>query len=211
MLLTVPVDGPLVLKNQPYEAAMLTNQLQRDSDLPLLFAADFERGLSNRFYGATVFPHSMAFAATGNPAYAETFARITAQEARAIGVQWNLFPIADVNSNAENPIINARAWSEDPHQVSEFTAAFIRSSAATGILTTAKHFPGHGDTSTDSHLDVARVTGDMDRLQSIELAPFDAAIRAGVDAIMIAHVTVPALEPDPGASQLSPTRSSPSF
>jgi len=197
MLLTVPVDGPLVLKNQPYEAAMLTNQLQRDSDLPLLFAADFERGLSNRFYGATVFPHSMAFAATGNPGYAETFARITAQEARAIGVQWNLFPIADVNSNAENPIINARAWSEDPHQVSEFTAAFIRSSAATGILTTAKHFPGHGDTSTDSHLDVARVNGDMDRLQSIELAPFDAAIRAGVDAIMIAHVTVPALEPDP--------------
>src|SRR3954465_9265428 len=197
MLLTVPVDGPFVLKNQPYEAAMLTNQLQRDSDLPLLFAADFERGLSNRFYGATVFPHSMAFAAAGNPAYAETFARITAQEARAIGVQWNLFPIADVNSNAENPIINASPWSEDPHQVGEFPAAFIRSSAATGILTTAKHFPGHGDTSTDSHLDVARVTGDMDRLQSIELAPFDAAIRAGVDAIMIAHVTVPALEPDP--------------
>ena len=197
MLLTVPVDGSLVLKNQPYEAAMLTNQLQRDSDLPLLFAADFERGLSNRFYGATVFPHSMAFAATGNPVYAETFARITAQEARAIGVQWNLFPIADVNSNADNPIINARAWSEDPHQVGEFTAAFIRSSAATGILTTAKHFPGHGDTSTDSHLDVARVSGDMERLQSTELAPFDAAIRAGVDAIMIAHVTVPALEPDP--------------
>ena len=197
MLLTVPVDGALVLKNQPYEAAMLTNQLQRDSDLPLLFAADFERGLSNRFYGATVFPHSMAFAATGNPAYAETFARITAQEARAIGVQWNLFPIADVNSNAENPIINARAWSEDPRQVGEFTAAFIRSSAATGILTTAKHFPGHGDTSTDSHLDVARVSGDMERLQSTELVPFDAANRAGVDAVMIAHVTVPALEPDP--------------
>src|SRR5437764_334337 len=197
MLLTVPVDGPLVLQNQPYEAAMLTNQLQRDSDLPLLFAADFERGLSNRFYGATVFPHSMAFAATGNPAYAETFARITAQEARAIGVQWNLFPITDVNSNPENPIINARAWSEDPKQVADFTAAFIRSSAATGILTTAKHFPGHGDTATDSHLDVARVTGDMERLQAVELAPFDAAIRAGVDAVMIAHVTVPALEPDP--------------
>jgi len=197
MLLTVPVDGPLILKNQPYEAAMLTNRLQRDSDLPLLFAADFERGLSNRFYGVTVFPHSMAFAATGNPAYAETFARITAQEARAIGVQWNLFPIADVNSNADNPIINARAWSEDPKQVGEFTAAFIRSSAATGILTTAKHFPGHGDTATDSHLDVARVSGDMERLQSVELAPFDSAIRAGVDAVMIAHVTVPALEPDP--------------
>jgi len=197
MLLTVPVDGPLILKNQPYEAAMLTNRLQRDSELPLLFAADFERGLSNRFYGVTVFPHSMAFAATGNTAYAETFARITAQEARAIGVQWNLFPIADVNSNADNPIINARAWSEDPKQVGDFTAAFIRSSAATGILTTAKHFPGHGDTATDSHLDVARVAGDMERLQSIELAPFDAAIRAGVDSVMVAHVTVPALEPDP--------------
>src|SRR5205823_12263254 len=132
-------------------------------------------------------PYARAFAAAGNPADGEAFGRSTAQEARAIGVQWNLFPITGVNSNPENPIINARAWSEDPKQVADFTAAFIRSSAATGILTTAKHFPGHGDTATDSHLDVARVGGDIERLQSVELAPFDAAIRAGVDAVMIAH------------------------
>src|SRR5262249_24370378 len=120
-----------------------------------------------------------------------------AHEARAIGVQWNFFPIADVNSNAENPIINTRAWSEDPAQVGAFTAAFIRSSAQTGILTTAKHFPGHGDTSTDSHLAVARVDGDIHHLESVELPPFQAAINAGVDTVMIAHVTVPALESDP--------------
>ncbi|MGB9103160.1 MAG: glycoside hydrolase family 3 N-terminal domain-containing protein, partial [Terriglobales bacterium] len=195
--LTVPVDGPFVLRNQPYEAAMLINQLQLDSALPLLIGADFERGLSMRLYGTTVFPHSMAFGADGNPADVETSGRITGVEARAIGVHWNFFPDADVNSNPANPVINTRSYGEDPQQVGALAAAYIKGAHEAGMLVTAKHFPGHGDTATNSHLSLAEVSGDMQRLQTVELPPFQAAINAGVDAVMIAHVTVPALEPDP--------------
>lgn len=195
--ITVPVDGPFLLKSEPYEAAMLMNALQRESEVPLIFAADFERGLSMRLNGVTAFPHAMAFGATGNPQYANDFGRITAIESRAIGVHWNWFPDADVNSNPENPIINTRSFGEDPAKVGEFVKAYILGSRANGTLTTAKHFPGHGDTDTDSHLALARVNGDRTRLDQVELAPFREAITAGVDAVMVAHVTVPALEPDP--------------
>ncbi|HYL13289.1 MAG TPA: glycoside hydrolase family 3 protein [Terriglobales bacterium] len=196
LAMTVPLDGPFLIKSEPYEAAMLLNQLQRDSKLPLLIAADFERGLSMRLYGTTVFPHAMAFGAAGKADYAEAFGKITAQEARAIGVHWNFFPVADVNSNPANPIINTRSFGEDPQQVSDMVAAYIRGAHAGGLLTTAKHFPGHGDTATDSHLGVAQVSGDMARLQSVELPPFRKAMEAGVDSVMVAHVTVPALDPD---------------
>ena len=195
--LTVRVDGPFLQRNQPYEAAMFTNRLQREAELPLLFAADFERGLSMRLYGATVFPHAMAFGAAGNPEFAAGFGEIVAQESRAIGVHWNFFPVADVNSNPANPIINTRAFSEDPAQVSDLLAAYIRGARNAGMLTTAKHFPGHGDTSTDSHLELARVDSDKAHLEKVELAPFRRAIEAGVDSMMVAHVTVPALDPDP--------------
>jgi beta-N-acetylhexosaminidase len=195
--MTVPVDGPFLIKSEPYEAAMLLNALQQDSKLPLLFAADFERGLSMRLNGATVFPHAMAFGAAGKLEYAEEFGRITAQESRAIGIQWNFFPDADVNSNPVNPVINTRSFGEDPHQVGDLVAAYIKGAHEGGMLVTAKHFPGHGDTATDSHLGVASVNGDLAHLQSIELPPFRKAIEAGVDSIMVAHVTVPALEPDP--------------
>jgi beta-N-acetylhexosaminidase len=195
--LTVPAEGAFVYYNQPYEAAMLVNQLQRESRLPLIFAADFERGVSMRLYGSTVFPHAMAFGATGDADYTRKFGAITAQEARAVGVEWNFFPDADVNSNPANPIINTRSFGEDPQEVSKMVLAYIEGAKANGMLTTAKHFPGHGDTATDSHLGLARVTGDRQRLNAVELPPFEAAIKAGVDAIMVAHVTVPALEPDP--------------
>ncbi|PYX87213.1 MAG: hypothetical protein DMG67_19745 [Acidobacteria bacterium] len=198
VVLTVRTDGPFLLRNQPFEAATFTNRLQRESYLPLIFAADFERGLSTRLNGATVFPHAMAFGATGNPAYVEGFAQIVAQEARAIGVQWNFYPIADVNSNPANPIINTRSFGEDPKQVSEMVSAYIRAARDAGMMTTAKHFPGHGDTESDSHLELARVGGDLQHLQSIELPPFQQAIAAGVDSVMVAHVTVPTLDPDPG-------------
>jgi beta-N-acetylhexosaminidase len=194
---TVPVDGPFLLRSQPYEAAMLLNQLQRDSELPLIFAADFERGVAMRFYGATVFPWPMAFAADGSLEHAAAFGRITAEEARAIGVQWNFFPIADVNSNPANPIINTRAFGEDPQQVGQLDAAYIGGAHQGGMLATAKHFPGHGDTSTDSHLGLARVDFDRQHLEQVELAPFRQAIEAGVDAVMVSHLTVPALEPNP--------------
>ncbi|HKW68298.1 MAG TPA: glycoside hydrolase family 3 protein, partial [Terriglobales bacterium] len=195
--LTVPAEGAFVYYNQPYEAAMLVNQLQRESRLPLIFAADFERGVSMRLQGSTVFPHAMAFGATGNTDFARKFGEVTAQEARAVGVEWNFFPDADVNSNPANPIINTRSFGEDPQEVGKLAAAYIEGAKAEGMLTTAKHFPGHGDTATDSHLGVAKVTGDRQRLNAVELPPFQAAIKAGVDAVMVAHVTVPALEPDP--------------
>src|SRR5271169_4308915 len=192
--MTVRWEPPFLYRNEPYEAAVLLNRLQQDSKLPLLVAADFERGLSMRLHGATEFPHAMAFGAAGKLEYAEAFGRITAQESRAVGVHWNFFPDADVNSNPANPIINTRSFGEDPEQVGDLVAAYIRGARANGMMTTAKHFPGHGDTATDSHLGVAQVTGDKQRLDSVELPPFRQAIAAGVDSIMVAHVTVPSLD-----------------
>ncbi len=195
--LTVRTDAGLLLRNQPYEAAMITNRLQGESKLPLLFAADFERGLSMRLLATPAFPHAMAFAATGNPQYAERFGAAVAREARAIGVHWNFFPVADVNSNPANPIINTRSFGEDPNQVGEFLAAYIKGSRQGGALSTAKHFPGHGDTDTDTHLALARSGLSLEQLRQTALPPFQAAINAGVDSVMVAHVTVPALDPDP--------------
>jgi beta-N-acetylhexosaminidase len=204
--MSVHVDGPFLLRTEPYEAAELLNRLQRKSKLPLLFAADFERGVATRLLGTTNFPHAMAFGADGNLADAETFGRITAQEARAIGVHWNFFPDADVNSNPVNPIINTRSFGEDPKQVGDLVTAYIKGAHEAGMLTTVKHFPGHGDTATDSHLGVASVSGDRAHLDSIELPPFRQAIAAGVDSVMVAHVTVPALDSDPNhVATISPT------
>src|SRR5579864_214458 len=195
--MTVHVDGPYLLRSEPYEAAELLNRLQRDSKLPLLFAADFERGVSMRLLGATIFPHAMAFGAVGNNEDAEKFGRVSAEEARAIGIHWNFFPDADVNSNPANPIINTRSFGEDPKQVGDLVAAYIKGAHEAGMMVTVKHFPGHGDTATDSHLGVASVNGDRARLDAVELPPFRQAIAAGVDSVMVAHVTVPALDSDP--------------
>ncbi|HVI07927.1 MAG TPA: glycoside hydrolase family 3 N-terminal domain-containing protein [Candidatus Binatia bacterium] len=195
--MTVHVDGPFLLRSEPYEAANLANRLQAESKLPLLFAADFERGVSMRLMGATVFPHAMAFGGDGKTGDAEEFGRITAEEARAVGIHWNFFPDADVNSNPANPIINTRSFGEDPKQVGDLVAAYIKGAHEGGMLTTVKHFPGHGDTATDSHLGVASVNVDKAHLETIELPPFREAIAAGVDSVMIAHATVPALDSDP--------------
>src|ERR1700733_11957634 len=194
---TVFTEGSALLKSEPFEAAELTNSLQKYSKYPLLFAADFERGLSRRLNGTPAFPAAMAFGAAGDKDLARQFGRITAQESRAIGIQWNWFPVADVNSNPANPIINTRSFSEDPAQVGKLVAAYIAAARSEGMLTTAKHFPGHGDTDVDSHLTLARVTATAERLDQLELVPFRDAIAAGVDSVMTAHVTVPALEPDP--------------
>jgi beta-N-acetylhexosaminidase len=195
--MTVHVDGPYLRRSEPYEAADLLNRLQKDSKLPLLFAADFERGVSMRLMGTTVFPHAMAFGGDGKADDAETFGRISAEEARSIGIHWNFFPDADVNSNPANPIINTRSFGEDPKQVGDLVTAYIKGAHEGGMLTTVKHFPGHGDTATDSHLGVASVNVDRAHLESIELPPFRQAIAAGVDSVMVAHVTVPALDSDP--------------
>ena len=204
--MSVHVDGPFLLRTEPYEAAELLNRLQGKSKLPLLFAADFERGVSTRLLGTTNFPHAMAFGADGNIEDAETFGLISGHEARAIGVHWNFFPDADVNSNPANPIINTRSFGEDPKQVGDLVTAYIKGAHEAGMLTTVKHFPGHGDTATDSHLGVASVNGDRAHLDSIELPPFRQAIAAGVDSVMVAHVTVPALDSDPNhVATISPS------
>jgi beta-N-acetylhexosaminidase len=195
--MTVHVDGPFLLRSEPSEAAALLNRLQSDSKLPLLFAADFERGVTTRLLGTTNFPHAMAFGADGKEEDAQAFGRITGEEARAIGIHWNFFPDADVNSNPANPIINTRSFGEDPKQVGDLVTAYIKGAHEGGMLTTVKHFPGHGDTATDSHLGVASVNGDRAHLESIELPPFRQAVKAGVDSVMVAHVTVPALDSDP--------------
>lgn len=195
--LTVPVEAGQLLKTQPFEAAALLNELQSTSQFPLLIAADFERGISMRVNGGTGFPHSMAFGAARDRNLAFNFGKITAEEARAIGVHWNWFPDADVNSNPANPIINIRSFGEDPVQVSGLVTAYIAGARGAGMLTTVKHFPGHGDTATDSHLAVARTNATRERLDDVELVPFRTAIRTGVDSVMVGHITVPALEQNP--------------
>ena len=197
LAMSAPAQGRARDSNRRYETVTLLNQLQQESKLPLLIAGDFERGvLPAHLFGTTVFPHAMAFGAAGNLAYAEEFGRITAQESRALGVHWNLFPVADVNSNPANPIIGTRAFGANPEQVGNLVAAYIRGARANGMLTTAKHFPGHGNTATDSHLAVAMVNDDLEHVRAVDLPPFRKAIAAGVDAVMTAHVRVLALDPD---------------
>jgi len=199
--LSVGFEDGLLFKNEPLEAATVTNQLQKDSEFPLIFAADFERGLAFRLKEVTDFPHAMAFGATGNVEFARQAGRITAQESRAIGVHWNWFPDADVNSNPLNPIINTRSFGEDPKLVSDMVAAYIEGAHEYGMLTTVKHFPGHGDTDADSHMSVPVVNQDKTYFENVALPPFRAAIKAGVDAIMVAHILAPAL--DPGADRVA--------
>jgi len=184
-------------KSQTYPTAVLANQLQAKSKLPLLIGADFERGSAMRLDEGTSFPTQMAIAAGGDPHDAYTMGKITAMEARQAGVQWIYAPVADVNNNPGNPIINTRSFGEDPAFVSEYATQYIRGVEENGGLSTAKHFPGHGDTAADSHIDLPVIRADRQRLDSLELVPFRAAIGAGVGSIMTGHLNVPALEPDP--------------
>jgi beta-N-acetylhexosaminidase len=200
-------NGRLTQKAQPYALGAFLNRMQKLSRVPLLVAGDFERGASMRVDGTTVFPQAMAFGAAGDPALARFEGQVTAREARAVGVQWLFFPVADVNNNPDNPIINIRSYGEDPKQVSAMVTAFIEGTRADPhyhVLTTAKHFPGHGDTSVDTHLNLAVIGATRERLQNVELPPFLAAIHAGVDAIMTAHIAVPALAPADVPATLSP-------
>ena len=200
-------NGRLTQKAQPYALGAFLNRMQKLSRVPLLVAGDFERGASMRVDGTTVFPQAMAFGAAGDPALARFEGQVTAREARAVGVHWLFFPVADVNNNPDNPIINIRSYGEDPQQVSALVTAFIegtRSDPHYRVLTTAKHFPGHGDTAVDTHLNLAVIGATRKHLESVELPPFRAAIQAGVDAIMTAHIAVPALGPADVPATLSP-------
>jgi len=188
----------LVRNAEPHALAVFLNQMQRLARTPLLVASDFERAASMRVTGGTRFPHSMAFGAAGDLAATKFEGLTAAREARALGIHWIFAPVADVNNNPLNPIINLRSYGEDPEQVSRYVAAYIEgahSDPANRVLVTAKHFPGHGDTDVDSHLGLPRLEVSRERLDAMELKPFQAAIAHGVDSVMTAHMAVPALEP----------------
>lgn len=199
-------NGRVIQKAEPYAVAAFLNRMQRLAKTPLMVSGDFERGASMRVGGTTVFPHAMAFGATGNPAYSRYEGEVTAREARALGVHWIYYPVADVNNNPDNPIINIRSFGENPEAVAAQVKAFIEGAHADKknyALATVKHFPGHGDTAVDSHMNMPTITVDRDRLEHVELVPFKAAIEAGVDSVMTAHIAVPALSPPGIPSTLS--------
>ncbi|MGB6484326.1 MAG: glycoside hydrolase family 3 N-terminal domain-containing protein [Candidatus Acidiferrales bacterium] len=185
-----------VERSQVYPTAALSNELQRAAKVPLLVAADFENGTAMRLADGTSLPSAMAVAATSDPHDAFTMGKITAIEARAAGLNWIFAPVADVNDNPDNPIINTRSFGEDPARVAKFVAQFVHGVQENGAMATAKHFPGHGDVNTDSHISIPVVPGDLAELNRVELVPFRAAIAAGAGAIMSGHLVVPALEPD---------------
>jgi beta-N-acetylhexosaminidase len=190
--------------HEPAGVALFINHLQQLAKVPLWITADFEGGVGLRYIGATRLPRAMAMGATANPDFAYQAGRITAEEARALGVQVNFYPVVDVNNNARNPIINIRSFGGDPQLVSRMARAYIRGSQEHGEMATAKHFPGHGDTSTDSHLDLPVIDVDRARLNAIELPPFQAAVDESVGGVMSAHIALPRIETDNLPATLSP-------
>ena len=191
-----------VILGDPYAAASTLNRLQRLSKYPLLAAADFETGVGMRIAGGTPFPRAMAFGATGDPSLAERAGLVAAREGRALGVHVNFAPVADVNNNARNPVINTRSFGERQARgdgagssVADMVSAYVRGLQRGGMLATLKHFPGHGDTDVDSHIGLPVVPHARDRLEAIELPPFRAGIAAGAGAVMTAHMSMPSLDP----------------
>ena len=174
----------------PYDIAAKLNTLQRAARVPLLIAADLESGPGTRIRGGATFPGNMALGATDRELDAYEVGRVTALEGRAVGIHLDLAPVVDVNNNPRNPIINVRSFGEKPRRVAELGDAFIRGLREHGMLSTAKHFPGHGDTDTDSHIALPLITASRARLDSVELAPFRAAVRQGTDAVMTAHIAL---------------------
>jgi beta-N-acetylhexosaminidase len=199
------VGGVIMSVGTPFEVAAKLNDLQNHAEIPLLVAADLETGAGFRMRGAihmpgsidlggaTNFPSLMAVGATGREELAYEMGRITAVEARAVGVHVPFAPVLDVNNNPDNPIINVRSFGEDPEKVAKMGIAFIRGVQENGAIATGKHFPGHGDTEVDSHVALPVIHHDRARMDSVELRPFQEAIDAGMAAIMSAHISVPSL------------------
>jgi beta-glucosidase len=191
------LGGVILLGGSAVEVKERSRQLQSWAQTPLVIAADIEEGVGQRFPGLTWFPPPMALGEIAQNdlnlarQYARQMGAITAQEAVSIGINWLLAPVVDVNNNPDNPVINIRAFSDRVDLVSQLTTAFIEGAQTYPILTTAKHFPGHGDTVTDSHLDLPTISHELSRLQEIELVPFQTAIATGVDSVMTAHLTIP--------------------
>jgi beta-N-acetylhexosaminidase len=189
-----------VILGQPFSAAFLINRLQSLSAVPLLNTADFETGVGFRLYGATSFPRQMAMGAIPGAdglRLVREQARITAIESRALGVQVNFAPVADVNNNARNPVINIRSYGENPERVAALVGAYLAGARDGRMIATIKHFPGHGDTDVDSHLGLPVIAFDRARLDAVELLPFRRGVEQGAEAVMAAHIVLPALDPAP--------------
>lgn len=201
------VQNGLVRTVEPHAFALFLNQMQKMAKTPLIVGADFERGASMRVSDGAKFPQNMAYGAAGDLEASRYEGLQTAREARALGVHWIFAPVADVNVNPANPVINIRSYGENPEEVAKHVAAYIEgahSDPKNRVLVTAKHFPGHGDTNVDSHLGLPRLEVSKDRMESVEFKPFEAAIAHGADAIMTAHMAVPAIEPEDIPATASP-------
>ncbi|MEB3193884.1 MAG: glycoside hydrolase family 3 N-terminal domain-containing protein [Cyanobacteriota bacterium] len=201
-LLAEGVGGVILLGGSAPELRLRTRQLRSWSSQPLLLCADVEEGVGQRFEGASWLPPPLGVGAIHHhdPQAARELAgrygSCTGREARALGLNWVLGPVCDVNNNPANPVINVRAWGEDAAVVADLATAFLEGVQAEGVLACAKHFPGHGDTSADSHLDLPVLPHNRERLEAIELPPFRQAIAAGVASVMTAHLLLPELDPD---------------
>ncbi len=199
--------GFCVFGGTPELVARTIQRLQSMAQTPLLFSSDCEYGLPMRLTrtighpGGTEFPDAMAIAKTGEPELAYNAGAAIAREMRAIGLNWNFAPVADVNSNPDNPIINTRAFGDDPETVAAFAGAFMRGLQSEGVAATAKHFPGHGDTAVDSHRELPFLDKSWEEFQDVELPPFRALIQGGVDSIMTGHLAAPNLARRLGASE----------
>src|SRR5947199_1726343 len=198
------VGSVVVFESEVDSLPRLLNGLQSLAKVPLLVSADMERGMSFRIRrGVVPLPYAMAIGATRSEEAARFTGEVTAREGRALGIHWALAPVADVNNNPGNPVVNIRSYGEDPELVARLDAAFVRGAREGGLLTTAKHFPGHGDTDVDSHLQLATVAADRARLEAVELRPFRRAVDAGVDSVMLGHIAVPAVDPTGAPATLS--------
>ena len=195
--------GAVVL-GQPMELASILNRLQSISTLPLLTSSDFEWGVQMRIAGATKFPRAMAFGATGDPQLAYDAGKVIGTESRALGVHVDFAPVADVNNNPRNPVINIRSFGEDPARAGEMVSGFARGLQDAGMLAVLKHFPGHGDTDVDSHLGLPIVPHARERLDAVELAPFRTGIAAGASGVMVGHIELPSIDPEKQPATFSP-------
>lgn len=195
------IGGPNTTRDNAKQTAAFVNRVQSiatntDRGIPLLINADMEYGVGQKIDSATEFPQQMGIGATRSTDHAAAIARITAREARSMGIHWNNSPVADVNTNPDNPIIGWRSFGERAGLCSDLITPQIQEYQNNRIIASPKHFPGHGDTSTDSHTGLPTVTYDQETLKEIHLPPFQAAFDAGADALMTAHIIVKAIDPE---------------
>ncbi len=200
-LLEEGVGGVIFFGGTVKELEIRCNVLKKWSGKSLLLCADIEEGVGQRFYGGTHFVPPMGIAQIYKKDHnlgisiAEKVGYFTAKEAKNIGLNWLLAPVCDINNNPNNPVINLRAWGEDPETVKSLTSAFHRGVSRSKILTCAKHFPGHGNSEVDSHLDLPEIQNDLSELDRFELIPFKSLIKQGVNSVMIGHLLFPKIDP----------------